>query len=61
MASVAIIRNSATNLSPTDNAYQCWASQVVKNPPANAGGGNDNPLQYSWLENSMDGGAGLSV
>ena len=43
---------------------------VVKNLPANArdtrdvdlipglrrspGGGNDNPLQYSWLENSMD-------
>ena len=43
---------------------------VVKNPPANAedvgsvpglgrspGGGNGNPLQYSWLENSMDIGA----
>jgi len=46
---------------------------VVKNPPANAGdtrdvgwipglerspgGGNDNPLQYSFLENSMDRGA----
>ena len=45
---------------------------VVKNPPANAGirdagsrpgkgrspgGGNDNPLQYSCLENSMDWGA----
>ena len=42
---------------------------VVKNLPANAGhqalipgsgrfpgGGNDNPLQYSWLENSMDRG-----
>ena len=45
---------------------------VVKNPPANAGdsgdrnsipgsgrspgGGNGNPLQYSCLENSMDGG-----
>jgi len=43
---------------------------VVKNPPANAGdmrdvgsiprsgrslgGGHDNPLQYSCLENSMD-------
>ena len=35
---------------------------MVKNPPANAGDpglgrypgvGNDNPLQYSWLENSM--------
>ena len=46
---------------------------VVKNPPANAGdirdaslihgserfpgGGNGNPLQYSCLENPMDGGA----
>ena len=45
---------------------------VVKNPPANAedvgdmgcipgsgrspGGGNGNPLQYSCLENPMDGG-----
>ena len=45
---------------------------IVKNPPANAGDtkdvgsipgwgrypgeGNDNPLQYSSLENSMDGG-----
>ena len=46
---------------------------MVKNPPANAGdardrglipglgrspaGGNNNPLQYSCLENSMDRGA----
>ena len=46
---------------------------VVKNPPANAGGGRDagsipgsgrspgggngNPLQYSCLENPIDGGA----
>ena len=46
---------------------------LVKNPPANAGdardvdsiprlrrspgGGNGNPLQYFWLENSMDRGA----
>ena len=45
-------------------------SLAVKNPPANAGderdegsipglgrspgGGNGNPFQYSWLENSMD-------
>ena len=45
-------------------------SSVVKNPPANAGDvgsvlglgrspgeGNGNPLQYSCLENSKDGGA----
>ena len=43
---------------------------MVNNPPANAGDaglipgserspeeGNDNPLQYSCLENPMDGGA----
>ena len=43
---------------------------VVKNPPANVGDagsipglgkspreGNGNPLQYSWLENSMNMGA----
>ena len=49
-----------------------WASQValvVKNPPVNAGdtrdtglgrcpgGGQGNPLQYSFLENPMDRGA----
>ena len=49
---------------------------VIKNPPANAGdtgdegsvpglgrsprGGNDDPLQYSCLENPMDGGAWLT-
>ena len=48
-------------------------SSAVKNPPANAGdakdvgslpgpgrspgGGNGNPLQYSCLENPLDGGA----
>ena len=48
-------------------------TQMVKNPPANAGNetdaglipesgrspgvGNGNPLQYSCLENSMDRGA----
>ena len=44
---------------------------VVKNPPANAGDmslipglgrapgeGNDNPLQYFWLGNPVDGEAG---
>ena len=52
-------------------------SSVVKNPPINTGDvedmgsilgsrrcpgvGNGNPLQYSCLENSMDGGACLST
>ena len=50
---------------------------VVKNPPANAGdirdagsipglgrspgGGHGNPLQYSCLENPMDGGAWWTI
>ena len=50
---------------------------VVKNWPANAGeaggmgstpglgrspgGGNGNPLQYSWLENPMDRGAWWAI
>ena len=50
---------------------------VAKNLPANAGvvgevgstsgsgrspgGGNDNPLQYSWLENPIDRGARLAA
>ena len=50
---------------------------VVKNPPVNvgdardtslipglerfSGGGNDNPLQYSCLENPMDSGAWLAT
>ena len=51
-------------------AYGFPGSSVVKNLPANAGdvgsipelgrspgGGNGNPLQYSCLENPMDGGA----
>ena len=54
-----------------------WASQVVKNPPANAGDardvgstpglgrppgvGNGNLIQYSCLENSMDRGAWWAI
>ena len=47
-----------------------WASLVVQDPPAiqetqiqfpgsgrSPGGGNDNPFQYSCLENPMDRGA----
>ena len=47
---------------------------MVKNPVVNAGalglipglgkssgGGNGNPLQYSYLENPMDGGAWLAT
>ena len=59
------------HLSLRFNIFQlCSGSSVVKNPPANAGDmgsipklgrspgeGNGNPLQYSYLENSMDRGA----
>ena len=53
------------------------SASVIKNPPANAGdtgdtdlipgserspgGGDDNPLQYSCLENPMDRGAWLAI
>ena len=53
---------------PYKGAFQ--VAQVVKEPPASAGdgglifgcrrspgGGKGKPLQYSFLENSMDGGA----
>ena len=58
---------SATTLKVKERAS--LVAQTVRNPPANAGdsgsipglgrssgGGNDNPLQYSCLENSMDRG-----
>ena len=54
-----------------------WLVPVVKNPPANAGdirdmgsipgsgrspeGGHGHPLQYSCLENPMDGGAWQAI
>ena len=56
-----------------DNSRASQVALVVKNLPANAGdirdkgsipesgrfpgGGHGNPLQYSYLENPMDGGA----
>ena len=79
--------STTTTLPPRQRAISCaffiiiirlcilciWASQVVKNPPANAGDardvgsipglgrssgeGNGNPFQYSRLENPTDRGA----
>ena len=57
-------------MSPGSHILACFSGgSVVKNPPANAGGagsvpglgrspggGNDNPFQYSCLENLMDRG-----
>ena len=60
---------------PSSEAFP--RAQAVKDPPANVGdggdadsipelgrspgGGNGNPLQYSCLENPMDGGACLQA
>ena len=60
-------------MSPCENFLWHTVDSTVKNLPANSGdtgdvgsipglgrspgGGNDNPLQYSCLENSMDRGA----
>ena len=60
-----------------DILWASQAMQWYKNPPANAGdirdvgsipgsgrspgGGNDNPLQYSCLENPMDRGASWAI
>ena len=54
----------------TECAWPSPIAQMIKNRPVNAGdagwipglgrfpgGGNGNPLQYSCLENSMNGGA----
>ena len=57
----------------SDDGWASQVALVVKNPPADSGdtgdaglipglgrspeGGNGNPLQYSWLGNSMDRGA----
>ena len=50
---------------PLDVHKQFLGGEMVKNPPANAGDalreGNDNTLQYSCLENSMDGGAWCAI
>ena len=60
----------STSLRQSNNSLWFPGGSVVKNPPANAGdlgsipwlgrspgGGNGNPLQYSFLENSVDKGA----
>ena len=60
-------------MSDSNQVVGFLGDSVVKNPPANAGDrrdsglipeseishgeGNGNPLQYSFLENPMDGGA----
>ena len=66
-------QNSQFNIHPPPRKGDSQMAPVVKNPPANAGdtrntssipglgrssgGGNDNPLQYSFLEDPKDRGA----
>ena len=73
-SSITTIMNKLTT--PTTSPWGFPSGSVVNNPPANAGdtgdvgsilgsgrppgGGNVNPLQYSCLENSMDGEAWLA-
>ena len=65
---------SSLRLSFSEGIFTSRASQVVKYLPASAGdvdsipgsgrcggGGNGNPLQYSCLENPVDGGARWAV
>ena len=42
---------------PHDNAKDTKDSGLIPGSGRSPGGGNDNPLQYSCLENSMDRGA----
>ena len=64
------MRQLLTNVAIYDPSGAAQVVLVVKNPPASAGDtgwipvlgrgpgvGNDNPLQYSCLENSRDRGA----
>ena len=39
------------------SAYNVGDSGLIPGLGRSSGEGNDNPLQYSCLENSMDGGA----
>ena len=72
-SSPALVSNCVSCVSFSYPVRSIWASpmaQVVKNPPSNAEdaaltpglgssprGGRGNPLQYSCLENRVDGGA----
>ena len=49
-----MVRNPSVNAGDTGDAGDpCLISGSGRSP----GGGNDNPIQYSCLENSMDRGA----
>ena len=39
------------------SAYNAGDLGLIPGSGISPGGGNGNPLQYSYLENSMDGGA----
>ena len=49
-------------LSGKESAWQCLPMQVGSLVQERSpGGGNGNPLKYSCLENSMDGGAWRAI
>ena len=43
------------------SAYNVGDSGLIPGLGRSSGEGNDNPLQYSCLENSMDGGAWWAI
>ena len=47
----AVVKNLPANAGDTKD--EGWIPGLERSP----GGGNDNPLQYSFLENSMNRGA----
>ena len=50
-------QNKAVNSSSKVKAFACNARDLSSIPGRSPGEGNGNPLQYSCLENPMDGGA----
>ena len=50
--------NGASTVAPADEESACNAGDLGSIPGSgkSPGEGNDNPLQYSCLENPMDGG-----
>ena len=53
-----MIQGLPRRLSGTESTWDAATAGLVLGPERCPGGGNDNPLQYPWLENSMDGEPG---
>ena len=52
---VLVVKNALA--SARDIRDMGWIPELARSP----GGGHGNPLQYSWLENPMEGGAWLAA